>query len=219
MPTVQTLSLSVSSPKSSSGKAKVQLLGGAGLGATTLDPLALDLCLVPIELTNNCSEASVTIESDDVRLTNAIRCHFLQHFGHRDLDAIVADYAPDAILIQVVNGGAARTGGGGGAVERTKYHGHDEIRQYYADLFTTHPTGESSFTLEHVTVEQRHGVVVWSAKTPTTVITQGSDTLVFNAAGKIIKQFLTCQTRSRENPGTARVVRKTDDKECGGFFY
>jgi hypothetical protein len=194
----QALSLSTSSP-SSAGKKTIA--GSVAAGCLNLD--------VPIELENNCSEDGITIESDDVGLTNGIRKHYLEHFGHRDLAGIVSDYAPEAILLQVVNG-----------KERTKYHGHDELRQYFADqVFAKHPAGESSFRLEHITVEQRHAMVIWSGKTPTTVIVQASDTLVFNGDGKIVKQFLACQTNPREDPGTGRVVRKDPNgKDYGAFF-
>lgn len=196
---VDTLSLAVSSPS----KSRRTIDGQNALMA------GLDL---PIELENGCSEAGISIDSDDVALTNAIRKHFLEHFGHRDLNGIVSDYAPDAILIQVVNNLT-----GDGKEERTKYHGHDEIRGYFQKVFELHPAGECSFQLEHITVEQRHGMVGWSAKTPTVVFTQGSDTLVFNSQGKIVKQFFSCQTHPREDPGTGRFVRR-DSNECSEFF-
>jgi ketosteroid isomerase-like protein len=188
---VDTLSLSVSSPTQSGGRKTIGLIPGL---------------VLPIELANDCSEEGVTIESDDVLLTNMIRCHFLKHFGHRDLEGIISDYTSDAILIQVVNG-----------QERTKYHGHAEIRSYFADIFEEHPTGASSFHLEHVGVDKRHGMAVWTAKTPTLTIEQGSDTLVFNTEGKIIKEFFSCQSHPRVDPGTSKMVRKSSS-ECGEFF-
>ena len=188
---VQTLSLSVSSPIQA-GKKTIGIESGL---------------VIPIELENNCTEDGITIESDDIGLTNAIRKHFLEHFGHRDLNGIVSGYAEDAILIQVLNG-----------KERTKYHGHDQIRQYFRDVvFQMHPAGDSSFHLEHISVDKKHAMVVWSAKTPGLVVSQGSDTLVFNTDGKIIKQFFSCQSHPRIDPGTSRIVRK-DEKEYGEFF-
>ena len=197
--TVQTLSLAVSSPPSA-GKKTVGLRRDSSISMPGL--------VLPIALENNCSEENVVIESDDVTLTNAIRKHFLEHFGHRDLDGIVAGYAPDAILI-VQEEDAEGT--------RTKHHGHNEIRAYFQRVFDLHPVGDSSFLMESITVEQKHGTCVWSAKTPVLVVTEGTDTFVFNSQGKIIKQFFTCQSHAREDPGTSRVVRR-DSKECGGFF-
>jgi len=198
MPVVQSraLSLSVSSP-SNGGK---QMLGGIDIPGL----------VVPIELENGCNEEGVMIESDNVAITNAIRKHFLEHFGHRDLAGIVSDYDPNAILIEVVPDDKNDD-------KRTKCNGHAEIQKYYQDvIFQAHPAGESSFRLETIKVEQKHATVVWSAKTPTRVITQGTDTLVFNTEGKIIKKHFTCQFHEREDPGTSKVLRK--EKEYEEFF-
>ena len=197
--TVQTLSLAVSSPPSA-GKKTVGLRRDSSISMPGL--------VLPIELENNCSEEGVVIESDDVILTNAIRKHFLEHFGHRDLNGIVSEYTKDAILIIQEEDAEG---------SRTKYHGHPEIRAYFEHVFDMHPVGDSSFQMERITVEQKHGTCVWSAKTPSLVVSEGSDTFVFNAQGKIVKQFFTCQSHPRENPGTSRVLRR-DSKECGGFF-
>jgi ketosteroid isomerase-like protein len=195
MPIVESraLSLSVSSPSS--------------CGKKTLEGFDIPGLVVPIELENGCHEAGIVINSDNVAITNAIRKHFLEHFGHRDLAGLVSDYDPNAIMMQVTATG-----------ERTKFHGHEEIRNYFQNvMFQAHPAGASSFQLESIKVEQKHATVVWSAKTPTLVIDQGTDTLVFNAEGKIMKEYFICETHEREDPGTSRVVRK-DDKEYEEFF-
>lgn len=200
--TTQALSLSTSSPTYSGKKTVIDNKNNHH------NNLWLAGLVIPIALENDCSEQGITIDSDDVVLTNFIRKHFLEHFGHRDLAGITSDYAPDAILIQVVNG-----------QERTKYQGRATIGQYFRDvMFALHPVGESSFQLESITVQHKHALVVWSAKTPTCVITQASDTLVFNGQGQIIKQFFTCHTHERENPGTARVVRQDQTNEYDKFF-
>lgn len=192
-PTTHALSLSVSSPTSGSKK--------------TVDGRAIPGLVIPIALDNNCTEQGVSIDSDNIGLTNTIRRHFLEHFGHRDVVGITADYAKDAIIIQVVNG-----------EERTKLHGQDEVGRYFRDgIFALHRAGESSFQLKSITVKDRHAVVVWSAKTPSLVISQASDTFVFNSDDKIVKQYFTCQTHEREDPGTSRIVRK-DVNAYGEFF-
>lgn len=190
-----TLSLSVSSPRSS--------------GRKTTNGMDIPGLVVPIELQNDCSEEGITIQSDDVALTNAVRKHYLEHFGHRDLNGVVLGYSPDAILIVQEDGKEGRT----------KYHGHDEIRTYYQNvIFRAHPAGDSNFHLEQITVEKKHATAVWQAKTPTMVITEGADTFVFNGNGKIVKQFFTCDAHPREDPGTSRVIRRQGSKECGEFF-
>jgi hypothetical protein len=144
--------------------------------------------LQPIELMNGCSEEGCSIESDDSHLTNALRMHFLQHFGHRDLDGIVSDYAENAIMVNVVNG------------ERKSYHGNKEIREAFKEFFALHPSVNSTFHLKHIVIHDRYCMVVWSATTPTKVFPQSSDTILFDAKGKIIKQFFTCQVNSLDTP-------------------
>ena len=160
----------------------------------TLEKKVIDIegVYVPIELANGCSEDGCSVESDDVRLTNVIRKHYLEHFGHRDLEAMVSGYAENAFLIEVVNG------------ERKKYHGRDEIRAAFRTIFAQHPTTDSSFQLKHITVEAKHGMAIWTARTPTTDFPQSTDTFVFNDDGKIIKQFFACTVNKLEVPWFVR---------------
>jgi hypothetical protein len=195
---VHALSLSVSSP--SKEKATIK----------NVEDVLMAGLLAPIELANNCSENGIRIDSDDVFLTNAVRTHYLRHFGHRDMNGILSGYAPEAIVIQVKTGSD-------GEERRVKHHGHDEISNLFTEIFGLHATVDSTFLLETIKVEQKHATAVWSAKTPTMVIEEGLDTFVFNADGKIIKHFFTCKSHPREDPGTSRVVRK-DGHECEEFF-
>ena len=144
--------------------------------------------MVPIELMNGCTEEGCSIESDDPRLTNAVRRHFLEHFGHRDLDGIVADYTDDAIMVNVVNG------------ERHSFHGKDEIRTAFQDIFEQHPTVNSTFQLKHIIIHDKNAMVVWRAKTPKHVYPQSSDTFLFDNNGKISKQFFNCQINDLDTP-------------------
>lgn len=107
----------------------------------------------------------VKIDSDDdVGLTNTVRRHFLEHFGHRSVAGVAADYAKDAIIvIQVVNG-----------EERIKVRGQEAIGRYFCDeIFALHPAGQNrAFTCSpYYGQGDRHAVAEWSAKTPSVVIT------------------------------------------------
>lgn len=146
------------------------------------------LGLVPIELENGCSEEGCSIESDDHILTNAVRRHFLEHFGHRDLEAVVADYAEDAVLVHVING------------ERKSYHGHEQIRDAFLEIFKLHPTVNSSFLLEAIVIRDKVAMVYSSAKTPRLSFPQRSDTFRFNTNRKISKQVFNCQLTDLEEP-------------------
>ena len=137
--------------------------------------------LMPIELENGCTEEDCSIESDDAHLTNLVRKHFLQHFGHRELDGIVSDYAENAVLVSVVNG------------ERKSYRGKEEIREAFKEAFKMHPTVNSTFHMKHIVIHDRNALAVWEAKTPKHIFPQSSDTFVFDHNDKISKQFITCQ--------------------------
>lgn len=143
--------------------------------------------LVPIELLNGVSEEGCQIDSDDPNLTNVIRRHYLDHFGHRDLEKIVADYADDAVVYKIANG------------NKQRFQGHREIRAAFEGIFALHPAGSSKFRLKHVVVSNRVGIAVWDAETPTSVFPHSSDTFVFDEGGNKIKtQYLTCSINQLE---------------------
>ena len=137
--------------------------------------------LMPIQLLNGCTEEHCSIESDDPVLTNFVRRHYLEHFGHRDLSGMVSDYSENAVMVNIVNG------------ERTSYHGKAEIEQSLRDIFKLHPTVNSTFELKHIVVHDRNAMVVWVAKTPTHIFPQSSDHFIFDDSGRISKQFFNCQ--------------------------
>lgn len=173
---VTALTIPVSPP--ASPRPKIKLLDPEHIG------------LLPIELMNGCSEVGCSIESDNPILTNVVRKHFLEHFGHRDLDAMVEDYAANAIVVNVING------------ERKSYHGKEEIRECLKEIFALHPTVNSAFNLKHIVIHgaDRYGMAVWTALTPTRVFPQSSDTFLFDDKGKITKQFFNCQVNRIETP-------------------
>ena len=122
------------------------------------------------------------MDSDDTSLTNVIRKHYLDHFGHRDLDGMVSDYAShNAVLWNIVNG------------NKQRFEGTVEIRAALEGIFALHPPGgASTFALKHVVVKDRVGMAVWTAKTPTSVFPHSSDTFVFDNDGKIKTQYFAC---------------------------
>ena len=207
MPIVQSraLSISVSSPIQG-GKETIDAEVSGDFPALVM----------PIELKNGCSEEGIDIDSDNILLTNAIRKHYLEHFGHRDLSGIVSDYSRDATIIHQVENNQ------GGEEKRCKYHGHEEIRSYYDTLiFPAHPEGDCTFRLERIECSQKHAIVTWSAKTPTLAIDQGTETFVFNSDNKICKKFLSCETHERDNTSQEFIMKKrrsSSASEYGEFF-
>lgn len=151
-------------------------------------PDANHVGLMPIELENGCSEKDCSIESDDPRLTNVVRRHYLEHFGHRDLNGMVSHYAEDAIMVNVVNG------------VRKSYHGKTKIQEAFVNIFKQHPTVNSTFQLKHIVIHDRSVMVIWTAKTPKHIFPQSSDNFLFDDEGKICKQFFNCQISELETP-------------------
>jgi hypothetical protein len=165
--------------------------------------------VAPIQLTNGCDESHLRVESDDVRLTNFLRRHYLERFGHRDLSGVIHDYANDAIIIHSVTSHDNRSGLGGDQQRHTKktFRGKAEILLYYRDLILPiHEEGaegdSSSFRLESIEINNGNAVVRWSAKTPTLSIVDGCDRYtITEGVGEqfhITKQFCSCETHDRE---------------------
>jgi SnoaL-like domain len=147
--------------------------------------------LVPYELVNGCTEQDCVIESDNALLTNAVRKHFLLHFGHRDSHAMLHDYAPDAVLVHVLNG------------TRSSFHGHSSIRNFIHDMLQQHPTINSTFSLRNIHImdmDRRTAKVMWSAQTPTQHFSTEWDVFHFDRHGKIVKQVRTCHVQHLETP-------------------
>jgi hypothetical protein len=144
--------------------------------------------MIPIELKNGCSETNCEIDSDDITLTNLVRIHYLQHFGHRDLDGICSMYSPASVMINVINN------------ERRSYHSPTEIRTAFQEIFHLHPTVTSTFELKQILIQQKTATIQWEAQTPTHLFTNCQDKFVFSADNKIVKQFFTCTVQDLDTP-------------------
>ncbi len=95
----------------------------------------------------------------------------LAAFLQNDLDAVVSDYASDAVLV---------------APEGT-YEGPEQIRQFFRKLMQQFPKGSSTLALDRTAF---HGDLVyftWHGKTPTLDVPFATDTMVVRG-GRIVKQ-------------------------------
>mmetsp|Transcript_26158 Transcript_26158/g.29309 ORF Transcript_26158/g.29309 Transcript_26158/m.29309 type:complete len:263 (+) Transcript_26158:160-948(+) len=218
--TTNVLSLIASSP-TQSGRQTIHT-GNVWMEDVTIELPASMSLVMPVELTNGCTESKCTVESDDVQMTNFLRKHYLEHFGHRDINGMMGDYA-----INGVDGGATiihnvtsydnqKNGGSQEQHTKLKFHGLTEIRAYYTDLVfpvhsnTEQPNHACTFSLESMTIHKNQATVCWTAKTPTLSIVDAIDRYVFNGQGLIVKQFFSCETHERENyivtPGRRRSL-------------
>lgn len=100
--------------------------------------------------------------------------HHLEAFGNGDVEAIMSDYADDAVLIS--QSGTLR--------------GHDEIRSLFADeLFPEFDDPSTTFSLDEQVVEDEYAYIVWHAETPENEYEFATDTFVVHD-GEIVAQTL-----------------------------
>ncbi|MBM3237294.1 hypothetical protein FJZ31_13455 [Candidatus Poribacteria bacterium] len=97
--------------------------------------------------------------------------HHLQAVGEGDIDAIMADYAEDAMLF-TPNGAL---------------HGHDEIRALFEAMVAGVLPPGSSFEMSQQIIEGEIAYIVWSAESVNYSIPFGTDTFVIRD-GKIMTQ-------------------------------
>lgn len=112
--------------------------------------------------------------TDDV-LDNHLAC-----FGRRDLDGILSDYAPDAVLF--TQDGALR--------------GPDAIRPLFEALLEEFGKPGASFALKHRFVDGDHAYIVWTAETADRAYELGTDTFVVRD-GRIAVQSFAASTKPR----------------------
>ncbi|MBI3506066.1 MAG: nuclear transport factor 2 family protein [Proteobacteria bacterium] len=103
--------------------------------------------------------------------TKRILDNHIAAFGRGDLDAILADYAPDAVLF--TSGGAL--------------HGAAMIRPVFQKLIAEFAKPGASFTLDHEAVAGEHAFILWHARTADNIYELATDTF-FMPRGRIAVQ-------------------------------
>lgn len=103
--------------------------------------------------------------------TQSIIDNHLKCFGAGDLDGILADYAPQAVLF----------------TPQALLKGPDQIRPLLESLLAEFGKPGASFHLSHLAVDGEHGFIVWSAETADNVYELVTDTFVVRG-GRIAAQ-------------------------------
>jgi ketosteroid isomerase-like protein len=106
-----------------------------------------------------------------VSSTQAVLDHHLQCFGAGDLDGIMSDFSPDAVVF-------TPTG---------PIRGIDAVRGLFTSFVAEFGKPDSAFDTKVQTVEGDHAYIVWTADTPDNIYELGSDTFVVRD-GKIVMQ-------------------------------
>ena len=97
--------------------------------------------------------------------------HHLQCFGEGDLDGILSDYAPEAVLF--TPDGPLR--------------GLAEIRPLFEAMFAEFGKPGATFEMKQMSVEGSYAYILWTAETAENLYEMGTDTFVVSD-GKIVAQ-------------------------------
>ena len=114
----------------------------------------------------NAAAPSISEES-----TTKVLDHHWKAFGANDLEAVMADYTDESILI---------------TPEKT-FKGLKEIRDNFVFAFTVFPKGSSTLKLRKSIVQQEVGYITWEATTPKMKKSFNTDTFIIHD-GKIVRQ-------------------------------
>ena len=112
--------------------------------------------------------------------TNDVLNRHLGSFAERDVDGVLADYSPDAVLFSP-----------GGPLK-----GPDAIRPLFQTLVAEFAKPGSSFTLLRRSIDGDHAYIVWTAETADNSYEFATDTFVVRD-GKIVAQSFAAKIRPK----------------------
>jgi len=107
--------------------------------------------------------------------------HHLKGFGERDLDGVLSDYTPDAVMFTAT--GALR--------------GINEIRPLFQAMIAEFGKPGAAFHLKQQFIEGDHAYILWHAETADNVYELGTDTFVVRD-GKIVAQSFTSKIAPKD---------------------
>ncbi|BDG05683.1 hypothetical protein AMOR_46790 [Anaeromyxobacter oryzae] len=99
---------------------------------------------------------------DHERSTKEVIDDHLGHFGERNLDGILSDYAPGAVLF----------------TPEGPLRGVESIRGFFRAMLAEFGKPGATFELKQLTVDGDHGFILWAAETADNVYELGTDTFV-----------------------------------------
>lgn len=103
--------------------------------------------------------------------TSDIVSQHLKCFGERDLNGVLADYSPDAVLF--IPGGPLR--------------GPAAIKPFFQTLISEFSKPGASFSLQQKHSEGEYGYILWSAESADNTYEAATDTFIVRN-GKIVAQ-------------------------------
>jgi ketosteroid isomerase-like protein len=128
--------------------------------------------LFTIALATSCAVNTKTSTSaSSEEKTKEVLDHHWKAFQANDLEATMADYTEESVLI---------------TPDKT-FKGLAEIRENFVFAFGLFPKGATTFQLDKSIVNQDVGYIIWQATAPKVKVTFGTDTFIIRN-GKIVRQ-------------------------------
>lgn len=115
-----------------------------------------------------------------MKSTQEVLDHHLDCFGRGDLDGILADYAPTAVMFTPT-----------GALK-----GPAAMRPVFQAIFSEFGKPGTSFSMKHRSVDGDYAYILWSAETADNVYEMGTDTFVVRD-DKIFVHSFALKTRTK----------------------
>lgn len=115
-----------------------------------------------------------------MRSTQEVLDHHLDCFGRADLDGILTDYSPAAVVF----------------TPDGPLKGPAAIRPLFQSLFTEFGKPGTSFAMQHRSVDGECAYILWTADTADNVYEMGTDTFVMRN-GQIIAHSFALKTRPK----------------------
>jgi ketosteroid isomerase-like protein len=113
--------------------------------------------------------------------TKAVLDNHLKCFGEGDLQGILSDYAPDAVLF----------------TPEGPLRGAEGMRPLFQALITEFGKPGAAFRMKQQFVEGEYAYIVWTAETAENVYEVGTDTFVVRD-GKIVVQTFTAKVTPKD---------------------
>jgi ketosteroid isomerase-like protein len=104
--------------------------------------------------------------------------HHLKAFDQGDLNGVLSDYAPDAVVF----------------TRDRMFKGVDAIRPLFQTLFAEFAKPGATFTMKQQLVDGDYAYILWTAETADNVYELATDTFVVQD-GKIVAQSFTAKIR------------------------
>jgi hypothetical protein len=129
-------------------------------------------------------------EDQEMTSAKSVVAHHLKCFGEGDLEGILSDYAPGAVLFTPAG----------------PLRGEDDLRPLFQAMIAEFRKPGAAFNLKQQLIEADYAYILWTAETADNLYELGTDTFIVQD-GKIVAQSFTSKTTPK---GQKRANRAPD---------